>query len=811
MKKILSGLVSMTILLNCVMAGPNIVHANDASKALADSDNFNMAAPQDIEAHEGSLGDALVLDDDTTFDPQEAVETNVTAVSEPDAEPAAEQAIQPATDLEPSTVSASKDVLQTVYVSGTGSPDASGQDPEHATSDFNKALSMVAKNGFIQVVGDMSVNGTLQFPNKTVYILGDAASRPTITFNGEVHLGNWTYIYDLNLNFRSDNKDCFFVNGNRLELRNTSILGYPNIYVGSAHENVETGNFVMQNDQVEHNEINDLFLGGYDGHTVGSSSVELYNVSLNGSIYGDNTAERSYATLSGKTELSSINNVYRIFLEDRSTCYLKHGIHNAADIYVSNSKVILGKDSLVTAKYIYGSLEVGFDDQAPGTRPMFKCINMLGDVFLSNELAEQGYTAKKIKSGDKLLIDLFDASNGPTETNYAPAIIHPKEIVFWEGTSPDLRAGVSAWDYEDGDLTASILFPDTDVSALSPGQYQLVYQVQDRNGNVVESIRTAYVIKNARPIIKGAVDIEIKVGSIDTFDLRTGLVVTDDKDANLELRTEGALKKPTAGTKDAFVITYIAVDSDGYETRASRTITVTNFIPELHGLTDVVIDQGAPFDFMEGITATDYEDGTVTDIRLERELDTNMAGAHQLVYLATDSDGNTTKLTRSVTVNPVENPDPTPEVKPDPTPDVTPDPTPDPAPEVNPTPTPDVTPDTAPEAPQPPTPQMDSEATLKQESAQVPTSVQETVSKPETNSTAAQAPVTESAQTSAADTTDAPSSDAPTAESVPAEDDAVIVTDTNRSISPVVLVLAVLFVAAIFLFAVMLKKKKSRK
>lgn len=79
---------------------------------------------------------------------------------------------------------------------------------------------------------------------------------------------------------------------------------------------------------------------------------------------------------------------------------------------------------------------------------------------------------------------------------------------------------------------------------------------------------------------------------------------------------------------------------------------------------------------MNGVTASDYEDGTISNIILENKIDTNKPGIYELVYTVADSDFNTTKAVRKVTVkgssdwveiepsNPIK-----PEVNPTPKPD----------------------------------------------------------------------------------------------------------------------------------------------
>lgn len=715
MKKILSIFICVTLVFSSINIVPNMVYAEEIDQSCIDHDVPDMNETKDMdslymeEAQSGDLLDIPEIQEDEKNEKDEDHSEKTLAIDGEKVTEVPNQEMNIKEDREnfksivdnnaESEIKNSRkkqEKLQKIYVSGSGRPDATGEYENDPTSDFMKALSIVAKNGFIEIVGDTVINEDVQFPDKIIHITSEPSVRHKISFGGEVQLGNWIYLDNLTLEFNSNNKDCFFINSHRAEMKNVNILGYPNIYIGSKQEHSEKGAISIQNNVIENNEINNIYLSGYNGYVTESPSIELKNFRSKCSILGNDSSERAYVTFLGTTEIASINNVYKITIDDDATLYLRDGIKDADELYADHSEIILSKDSNINAKYIYGTLEISFDYNEIEKRNVLQCYNMQGDVFISDELIRQGYRINKIKSGNGMLVDLLNPIEGNVETNYTPTINHPKEIVFREGTSPDLHSGVSAWDFEDGDLTDAIIFPEVETSELKIGIHQLVYKVIDSHGNIVESVRTAHVIKNACPIIRGAKEIEIKAGDVEKFDLCTGITVTDDKDANLELKVLGEIKKPKAGSKEKFLITYIAVDSDGHETKAERNIVVTNFVPEIKGLTDVQIKAGDKFDFMKGITASDYEDGIITDIKIDREINTNHVGNYQLEYFATDSDGNITKGIRNVQVEEIARPEPEPNPKPEPTPEPEPMPEPEPTPKPEPTPEPGPTPDSMP-------------------------------------------------------------------------------------------------------------------
>lgn len=176
----------------------------------------------------------------------------------------------------------------------------------------------------------------------------------------------------------------------------------------------------------------------------------------------------------------------------------------------------------------------------------------------------------------------------------------------------------------------------------------------------------------------------IGVGQVATFDKMKGVSYTDDIDTTgLQINITGELGEPTPGTNEDYILTYTVTDSDRTTTTVNRVITVTNQLPEITGLDDIVINEGegSGFDFADGVTATDLEDGNLTkSIQLPTmDLSSLTEGNYSVEYTVTDSDKNTVIVPRKVIVlkNNVDN-----EVKPEEKPEATD--TPGQAPDVKP-------------------------------------------------------------------------------------------------------------------------------
>lgn len=152
--------------------------------------------------------------------------------------------------------------------------------------------------------------------------------------------------------------------------------------------------------------------------------------------------------------------------------------------------------------------------------------------------------------------------------------------------------------------------------------------------------------------IHGAENIELPVGKAASFNLLEGISYTDELGlTGLAIQVEGELGTPEPGTNADYKVVYSVTDAYENSASADRVVTVTNQVPVLHGLSDITIIKGESFDYSEGVTATDYEDGMIAEIELpELEVNSLSAGEHEVTYQVTDSDGNRTAAQRKISV-----------------------------------------------------------------------------------------------------------------------------------------------------------------
>jgi hypothetical protein len=243
-------------------------------------------------------------------------------------------------------------------------------------------------------------------------------------------------------------------------------------------------------------------------------------------------------------------------------------------------------------------------------------------------------------------------NNPPSITLQGP---NPQSILQGD---PYVEQGATASDPEDGDLTDSIVITgvgsiDTNV----PDDYIVTYTVTDSDDNTTAVTRTVTVTPNNPPSItlQGPNPQSILQG--DPY-VEQGATASDPEDGDLtdSIVITGVGSIDT-NVPDDYIVTYTVTDSDDNTTAVTRTVTVTPNNPPsitLQGPNPQSILQGDPY-VEQGATASDPEDGDLTDsivITGVGSIDTNVPDDYIVTYTVTDSDDNTTAVTRTVTVTP---------------------------------------------------------------------------------------------------------------------------------------------------------------
>ncbi|WP_099221250.1 immunoglobulin-like domain-containing protein [Listeria costaricensis] len=162
------------------------------------------------------------------------------------------------------------------------------------------------------------------------------------------------------------------------------------------------------------------------------------------------------------------------------------------------------------------------------------------------------------------------------------------------------------------------------------------------SGTVLQPLDWIY---NVQPII-AASDKTIHVEQ--NPDLRANVTATDEEDGDLtnQIVITGSVDNQTVGV---YPITYSVTDSQGGTATITVNVTVINDPPAIFA-TDQTIHVGDKVDVLKNVTATDTEDGDLTNqITYTGTVDNTKPGDYPITYSVADAQGQTT--TKNVTIH----------------------------------------------------------------------------------------------------------------------------------------------------------------
>lgn len=262
-------------------------------------------------------------------------------------------------------------------------------------------------------------------------------------------------------------------------------------------------------------------------------------------------------------------------------------------------------------------------------------------VDISGTTYEYGWTLADIEN---VYIQLY----GTITTDNFP-VINASDRTIIQGTDINLLDGVTAADIEDGIITNNVKVRSSDFNKDVVGTYTIVYEVTDITNLTATKTITITVIKNELPVIT-AEDIVIKENGT----LTENVSATDKEDGDL---TSSIVKKDSTvdvTTPGEYTITYYVKDSYNQEVTKTIKVTVLEDKAPVINATDKEIEINFTFDELRGVTATDEEDGDLTEsIEVtENTVKTDTLGTYKVTYQVIDS--NKTKTTKTITVKVVE-------------------------------------------------------------------------------------------------------------------------------------------------------------
>ena len=202
---------------------------------------------------------------------------------------------------------------------------------------------------------------------------------------------------------------------------------------------------------------------------------------------------------------------------------------------------------------------------------------------------------------------------------------------------------VTATDKEDGNLTNISYEGIVDTSTI--GDYNVTYTVKDKSNFSSSKTIKVTVLPTDAPIINAS---DIEIPAYKTFDPKNNVTVLDNHYGDITNKLQVIENTVNINKTGVYKVTYKAVNDSNIETTKTINVTViTNQKPVINA-NNIIKYLDDSFNYLEGVTATDKEDGNLTNISYEGIVDTSTIGEYLVTYKVKDLDNQET--TKSITV-----------------------------------------------------------------------------------------------------------------------------------------------------------------
>jgi oligopeptide transport system substrate-binding protein len=235
------------------------------------------------------------------------------------------------------------------------------------------------------------------------------------------------------------------------------------------------------------------------------------------------------------------------------------------------------------------------------------------------------------------------------------------EFVIGQSATPDFRAGVSAFDNLDGNISSKLSVNSSAVDLTKPGTYTVTYTVTDLSGNTATTSITVTVVDRTAPVISGVSGMSYVLGD-PAPNYLAGVTAIDNVDGDVTADIVVNSSAVDLMTPGLYLVTYQVEDASGNKSPFSQAfIQVKRFSddadlvpPTISGATNFTYTIGvstAP-DYLTGVTATDVVDGNVTaSLTVDSSaVDLTTPGVYIVTYTAKDQYDNVGTAQVAVTV-----------------------------------------------------------------------------------------------------------------------------------------------------------------
>ena len=317
---------------------------------------------------------------------------------------------------------------------------------------------------------------------------------------------------------------------------------------------------------------------------------------------------------------------------------------------------IIGDDRLtITVGSTYEDAGATCTDETDGSLPVTTDstvnISMQGTYTIT-------YTCTDLSNNtgiDTRIVEVV-AAGPPADTTPPTITINGDDRLTITVGSTYEDAGATCTDETDGSLPVTT---DSTVNISMQGTYTITYTCTDLSNNTGIDTRTVTVVAAETPAdttdpvitIDGSSELTITAGTTYT---ERGATCTDETDGSLQVTTDGTVDTSNPGT---YTVTYTCTDLSGNMATDTRTVTVvaaetpadtTDPVITIDGSSELTITAGTTYT-EQGATCTDDTDPAPT-VTTSGTVDTSRPGTYTVTYTCTDSSGNGSTISRTVTV-----------------------------------------------------------------------------------------------------------------------------------------------------------------
>ena len=220
-------------------------------------------------------------------------------------------------------------------------------------------------------------------------------------------------------------------------------------------------------------------------------------------------------------------------------------------------------------------------------------------------------------------------------------VINANDIEIKVGDNYNYLTGITASDKENGDLTSKITYEGF-VDPSREGVYGVTYSVVDNSNFHASKKINVRVVNSDTPVIEAS---DKEVLQFSDFNYLEGVSAYNNS-GNLDVNYEGVVDTSKEGE---YQVTYKALN-------ISKTITVRvikNEKPVIEANDKKIILNSANFNLLDGVKATDKEDGDLTSkvsVKYE-DVNVNVKGSYHVTYVVSDSSNQTSEKTINVIID----------------------------------------------------------------------------------------------------------------------------------------------------------------